>query len=127
MMDPPKVLLEQSFLVALTDARHPDHERCAAIYRDLVEQYRREEVLLVAVSDHLDEFRGFAHRGLLAPLDRLWVGFQHRRAARRMAGTDAWPPAVELTLVMCERHRVQTMVTLDPAFEPYDIELLPAG
>ena len=127
MMDPPKVLLEQSFLLALSDPRHVDHERCAARYLDLVEEYRCERILLVAVSDHLDEFRGFWHRGMLAPVDRLWVGFQHRRAARRLAATVGWPPAVELTLVMCERHRIRRMVTLDATFEQYDLELLPAG
>lgn len=126
MMDPPQVLLEQSFLLALTDQDHPQHLECSNEYVALVEQYRCEEVLLVAVSEHLDEFRGFAHRGLLAPLDRLWVGAQHRRVARRLAARDGWSHSVALTLAMCERHRVRRMMTIDPTFQLFDLQVLPA-
>lgn len=131
MLDAPQVLLEQSFLRALTDADHPEHARAAAGYLSLVDQFERKEVLLVAVSDHLGEFRGWRHLGPLAPLDRLWVGLQHRRAARRLV-TDTTlehdttlDHDIALTLVMCERHRVRRMATLDPTFGQFDLELLP--
>lgn len=124
MLDAPQVLVEQSFLRALADPDHTDHARAAAEYLALVDQFERKELLLVAVSDHLAEFRGWTHRGPLAPLDRLWVGLQHRRAARRLVAATGLPHDVALTLVMCERHRVRRMATLDPTFGQFDLELL---
>lgn len=125
MLDAPQVLLEQSFLRAICDPEHADHARAAAEYLALVDQFERNEVLLVAVSDHLAEFRGWGHRGPLAPLDRLWVGFQHRRAARRLVAATGLDHDIALTLVMCERHRVRRMATLEPTFGQFDLELSP--
>lgn len=125
MMDSPQVLLEQSFLRALIDPAHADHTVAAAEYLALVDQFERNEVLLVAVSDHLSEFRGWSHQGTLAPLDRLWVGFQHRRAARRLVASTGLSDDLALTLVMSERHRVRRMATLDPTFGQFDLKLLP--
>ena len=48
-LDPPKVLVDASALRALVDPDHPGYDDIVAVYRDLVEQYRREQVLLVAV------------------------------------------------------------------------------
>jgi hypothetical protein len=137
-MDPPKVLLEASFLRAVADTDDAHHDACTALYTDLVARYERQEVLLVAVGDHLratdlgtDLTRGqragwFLHRprtGVFAPVDPLYVGFQHRRAA---AAADAVPdPTVAMTLVMCSRHKVRRLATVDPAYDAYDLELLP--
>jgi predicted nucleic acid-binding protein len=136
-MDPPKVLIEQSMLQAVADTSHPHHHDAALAYRDLVEQYRHEAVLLMAVSDHLrlidlgptpttgERVKWFLHRrplGVFAAVDPLHVGFQHRRAARR---TNAPTPDVALTIVMCSRARIRRVATLDPVFEQFDLKLQP--
>jgi predicted nucleic acid-binding protein len=138
-MDPPKVMLEASFLQAVMAPEHPEHRTCADAYRDLLERYERNEVLLVAVGDHLratdhegeitvgQRVSWFLHRprvGVFAPVDPLYVGFQHRRAA------DATPvddPDVALTLVMCDRHGVRRVATVNPAYLEYDLDLLPVA
>jgi len=138
-MDPPKVLLEQSFLCAVADTAHPRHADAATAYAALVDAYEREEVLLLAVGDHLREhdlgttptnqqrvgwFLRRPRRGLFAPVDPLYVGFQHRRAAARTMVDD---PGVALTLVMLSRHRVRRVATLDEAFAAFDLELEPVA
>jgi hypothetical protein len=138
-MDPPKVMLEASFLQAVVSSDHPEHDTCAATYHDLLDCYERAEVLLVAVGDHLravdhggqvtsaQRVSWFLHRpraGVFAPVDPLYVGFQHRRAA------DATPvddPDVALTLVMCDRHGVRRVATVNPAYLEYDLDLLPTA
>jgi predicted nucleic acid-binding protein len=124
MIDPPKVLLEHSFLHAVADDQHEQHERATGEYLRLVAEYEVEAVLLVAVSDHLRAHGGFDRRGRFAPVDRLWVGMQHRRAAKRTSSDGDLDLA--LTLVMAERHRVRTIATFDPRFEQYQLTLLPA-
>ncbi|MEN9646068.1 MAG: hypothetical protein RL238_2737 [Actinomycetota bacterium] len=136
-MDPPKVLLEATFLDAVANADHPRHDDCVAAYRELVQQYELEQVLLVAVSDHLRDLdhpqgldtlgkvKWFVHRpsvGMFAPVDPLYVGGQHRRAA---AATKVDDPSVALTLVMCSRYGVRRVATLHEAYEAFDLDLLP--
>lgn len=136
-MDPPKVLLEQSLLAAVHNPEHPHHQEASLTYRDLVEQFRHEHVLLYAVSDHLRMlelgpapstgarvawFLRRRRKGVFAAVDALYVGFQHRRAAHR---TTAPTPDVALTLVMCSRYRIRRVATLDDAFERFDLELQP--
>jgi len=118
-LDPPKVMLEHSFLRAVAVTSHELHDAAVAIYLPLVAQYEAEQVLLVAVSDHLRDFRDWRRHGALAPVDELYVGHQHRRAAGRMDPNDF---DRSLTLVMCERHKVHRMATFDPVFEQYDLE-----
>ena len=124
-LDPPTVLLEQSFLKALTDPAAEHHPAAAALYLSLVDQYEREEVLLMAVSDHLLPWKQDRRLGVLAPIDPLHVGFQHRRAAARMPAVS--DTDVALTLVMCERHKVRRVATFDPRFEHFDLTLLPGA
>lgn len=125
MMDPPKILLEATFLGAVTDPADDHHREALDLYLDLVRQYEDERVLLVAVSDHLRRFRGRQHLGPLAPADELHVGFQHRRAARRLAQRTGSDLQHALTLVMCDRHRVSRLATFDPHFHRYSLALLP--
>ena len=126
MMDPPQVLLEQSFLEAVVHLDQVDHEAAAATYLELVTQYERREVLLVAVSTHLDPYRAIAHYGVFAPVDRLWVGGQHRKAAQRLSADAGHPFDIALTLVMAERHRVRRIATFEPVFTHFRLELLPS-
>jgi len=125
MIDPPQVLLEQSFLRAVVHTELPDHELAAALYLDLVDQYEANELLLVAVSSHLDPYRSITHHGVFAPVDRLWVGGQHRRAAQRLATDGGYPLDIALTMVMAERHRVPRLATFEPVFQQFRLELLP--
>lgn len=127
MMDPPHILLEESFLRAVLHLHEPDHEQAAALYLDLVDQYERNEVLLVAVSTHLEPYRADARRGVFAPIDRLWVGRQHRKAAQRLADESGYSLDIALTMVMAERHRVRRVATFEPLFEQFRLELLPAA
>jgi len=125
-VNPPQVLLERSFLHALTDGHDEHHRDAITSYQDLVEAYEAGEVLIVAVSDHLRAHRGQGRTGLLAPVDPLHVGAQHRRAARRMR--DRQPDAdLALTLVMCERHKVSRIATFDPRLSAYALDLLPGS
>lgn len=122
-MNPPQVLIERSAIAALCDPTSRYHERLVAEYLTLVDAFERDQLLLVAVSDHLRAHRSqyeFSRRGPLAPVDTLHIGHQHRRAARRMAVTDF---DAALTLVMCERHKVARMLTLDPQFTTYDLDV----
>lgn len=138
-MDPPKVLLEQSFLRAVADPSHPQHSAAAAAYSTLVDAYEREEALLLAVGDHLREhdlgaspttlqrvawFLRRPRQGVFAPVDPLYVGFQHRRAAARTAADET---GVALTLVMLSRYGVRRIATLHPAFAEFDLDLTPVG
>jgi predicted nucleic acid-binding protein len=134
MIDPPKVLLELSFLRAVTNPDDPHHHAATGEYRRLLDDYEREEVLLVAVSDQLCVVDGMRHplrqiglrrRGVFAPVDFLWVGLQHRRVARR--STIAADPQFALTLVMAERHRITRIATFDPRFDEFELETLPAA
>ncbi len=127
-MDPPKILLESTFLRAIADPADDHHQRAVGSYLQLLQQYEDRQILLVAVSDHLRLFRTWRHVGPLAPVDELYVGFQHRRAAHRAlqpAAND--DPDRALTLVMCERHSVTRVATFDPFFAAYELELTPSA
>jgi predicted nucleic acid-binding protein len=125
MMDPPKVLLEQSFLHAVHDASNTNHAAAAAHYLELVAQYEAQEILLVAVHTHLGELVGLDRTHVFAPVDRLWVGLQHRRAVTRSRVAD--DPELALTLVMAERHRVRTIASFDPRFRDFELIVVPSA
>ena len=125
MMDPPKVLLERSFLHAVADVSNTNHEAAANLYFDLVTQYEAEKILLVAVHTHLGELVGLGRKHVFAPVDRLWVGRQHRRAVKRSQVAD--DPEFAITLVMADRHRVCTIASLDPRFNDYELTVLPVA
>lgn len=139
-LDPPKVLLEASFLAVLADHTDPRHRDCAATYASLLDDAEAGRVLLVAVAEHLHPHlpplptpfperlvaairRSLRPTGLFAPVHALHVAGQHRRAARRSAA-ESYDTA--LTLVMCERHRIRRVATVDPAFGRYHLDLEPA-
>lgn len=127
-MNPPQVLIERTAIAALCDRDHAHHAAATAAYRALLDEFEGEQSLLVAVSHHLRPHREWYHlqrRGALAPVDALHVGFQHSRAARRMAAATDFDTA--LTLVMCERHKVARMLTLDPQFKSYDLDVHVVG
>jgi hypothetical protein len=127
-MNPPQVLIERTAIAALCDVRHTHHAAVAAGFLGLLEEFEGDKLLLVAVSEHLRPHREWYHvlrRGPLAPVDALHVGHQHRRAARRMADRADFDTA--LTLVMCQRHKLARMLTLDPQFLAYDLDVQLVG
>jgi len=91
-------------------------------------------VLLVAVSTDLRDIERGAglspaqraafflhrnHRGVFAPVEPLYVGGQHLRAAAHVEVADG---ADALTLVMCERHHIRRIAYAGDAFDGFDIE-----
>lgn len=127
-MNPPQVLIERTAIEALCDANNEHHEAVAIAFVALLEDFEADRLLLVAVSDHLRphrEWGDFARRGPLAPVDALHVGHQHRRAARRMTNVADLDTA--LTLVMCQRHKVARVLTLDSQFKAYDLDVQVVG
>lgn len=140
-LDPPKVLLEESFLTAVADPSDPRHADGVALYRRLLDDTEAGRVLLVAVDEHLRRHlaplptdpveravatvrRLLRPTGLFAPVHPLHVSGQHRRAARRST-VDAYDHA--LTLVMCDRHRIRRLATFDPTFESVHLHLEAVG
>ena len=128
-MNPPQVLIERSAIDALCNPSAAQHEAVVAAYLALVDEFEDEQLLLVAVSDHIRPYREWwrvLRRGPLAAIDALNVGRQHRRAAHRMTDTIDFNHA--LTLVMCQRNKVARMLTLDAHFTAYgDIEVQVIG
>lgn len=119
-MTPATVLLDRSFLEALTERTHPHHLDAAARYRELIDRYERAEVRLRARHDHLDELD--VADGLLDAVERIHVAGQFRRQARRLelpfgAGDD-----VAVTLVVMRRESIGMIATLDPAFDLIDVD-----
>ena len=119
-MNPPQVLIERTAIDALCNPNAAHHEAVVTAYLALLDEFEDEQLLLVAVSDHIRPYREWYRlfrRGPLAAIDTLSVGRQHRRAANRM--TDSLDFGHALTLVMCQRHKVARMLTLDGYFTTY--------
>ncbi len=120
-MNPPQVLIERTAIDALRNPNNENNEAVTAAYLALLGEFEDEQLLLVAVSDHLRpdrEWYTLLRRGPLAVVESLHVGYQHRRAARRMSAVADLDHA--LTLVMCQRHKVARMLTVDPYFANYE-------
>ncbi len=120
-MNPPQLLIERTAINALCNPSSDHHQAVAATYLALLDEFENDRLLLVAVSDHMRPYREWytlLRRGSLAAIDSLHVGRQHRRAANRM--TEVAEFNHSLTLVMCQRHNVARMLTLDPHFTTYD-------
>ncbi len=127
-MNPPQVLIERTAVEALCDPASEYHQRVTDAYLALLDEFEDDHLLLVAVGDHLRphrEWHKFVRRGPLAPIDTLYVGHQHRRVARRMTTAPDFDTA--LTLVMCQRHKVARMLTLDSYFAKSDLDVNVVG
>ena len=127
-MNPPQVLIERSAVEALCDPTSAHHAPVTTAYLALLEEFEEDQLLLVAVGDHLRPHRAWhevVHRGPLAAIDALHVGRQHRRVAHRMTTARGFDRA--LTLVMCQRHKVERMLTLDPYFTEFDLNVQLVG
>ncbi len=122
-LDPPKVLLDRSFLAALTDPGAAAHAAVADVYVGLVEQYRMDAALPMAITDDLDDLGidRATRSTLLAPVRPLHPAGQHRRAARRTQGV---PDDLRLTAAMFVWNRLDRIATVDPRWSAFDVPLL---
>ena len=127
-MNPPQVLIERAAIDALYNPSAEHHEAAVTADLALVDEFQDEHLLLVAVSDHIRPYREWwrlLRRGPLAAIDSLNVGRQHRRASNRMTDVVEFDHA--LTLVMCQRHKVKRILTLDPLFTTFDLDVQLVG
>lgn len=121
-MTPATVLLDRSFLVALTDVGHPSHPDVVGRYRHLLDLYERGDVRLRARHDHLDQF-GDGHDDLIAPLETIHVATQFRRQARRLELPFAVDDDTAVTFVVMRRESIDRIATLDPRYEQLEVAL----
>jgi hypothetical protein len=138
----PAVLLDATFLDALTLPEHPEHDRddrVAEAYAQLLDAYEAHRLRLRARADHLLR----RDRRLVAPVERISVADQYRRAAKRLMRTfdTSFSPAlrdsfggsfsvaedVAVSLVVMRRERITRIGTLHPAFTAFQLELFPAA
>jgi len=126
---PPTVLLERSFLLALREASHADHGRATACYAGLVDDYGSHRIRLRARADLVD-----AREELFAPVERIHVAAQYRRAALRLVqqfSSEGMALALDedtaLTLVVMRRERILRIATFDPRFEAFELTIVPAA
>jgi predicted nucleic acid-binding protein len=126
-MNPPTVLLDRSFVHALTIAADPHHDDAVRCYRQLVEEFTAERRLLTMTSDLRRELNGFAAE-MLAPVDTLHVAGQERHAAEHVRfdpRTESGDAELALHLVLVRRHHIASVATFDERFAAYDVDMLP--
>ena len=126
-LDPPGVLLERSFLDALLDEDHPQHDIAQRCYAELLDDYQAQRLLLKVLHDDRraiadDPDRAGRGREALAPATSVRIAAQHRRAAARMDG-DA---DIALLLVVLDRYRLSTVATFDARLRGYEVNVVPA-
>ncbi len=124
-MNPPTVLLDRSFLLALADPTAERHSEVVACYRVLVDDYEAERILITVRSDVRKELAGTLPDGLIAPADTLHVAGQHRHAADHVTYPDA-DPDMALNMVLMQREKIRRIATLDGRYDALDVTVLPA-
>lgn len=119
-LDPPRLLIDRRFVSALL-AGDPD---AVATYRDVIERFDREEILLHLLDADIAELQipADVRRTLLAPAATMHVAGQHRSAAARAT----CPADMALDMVMIEWNHLRGIVTLDPRWLDYDVEVVGA-
>ncbi len=124
-LNPPTVLLHHTFLAAVSEPDHPQHDAAISTYLMLVDEFETNSRLLAATSDDIEGIPAELRRSLFAPVSTLHVAAQHRSAARAMPEHIA-DANFATTLVMAHRERVAAIATFDPRFHRFDIDVLPA-
>jgi predicted nucleic acid-binding protein len=120
-MNPPSVLLDHTFLVAVADAGDINHDEAVAGYRSMLDDFVAQHCLLVARADHLI---AVANPDLFAPIDKLHVARQHLHAAANLR-SEQLDPDLAITLVLIHRQRIRTVASFDERFARYEITTLP--
>jgi hypothetical protein len=137
---PPSVLLDLSYLTALIDAQAPETREVRAHYFELVEQTTKRAVRLRALGSHIDlvsprpscrhllrtcarcvDARLAPRHTLFAPVERIHVAGQHRRAAAK--AHSAAPPHLAQALVIAHREKIRRIATVDPSWRLFDVEV----
>jgi hypothetical protein len=111
---PPSVLLDASFLDALVIERRPE---ARSVYAQLVDDYERNTIRLRALSTDLAIHRPDGS-DLLAPVETIHVGGQHRRAAD--SAHAAIPESLRLAAVLVHRERLARVVSCEPWWHTVD-------
>jgi predicted nucleic acid-binding protein len=120
------VLLDASFIEALTDPANASGAVARETYAWLVGAYERHELRLRARADHLQPFAA-ERRTLFAPVEVLSVARQYVRAAEAVQRSLGVGGDAAITLVMMKRERIRRIATFDPVFTDFaDVEIVGA-
>jgi predicted nucleic acid-binding protein len=118
-VNPPKILLDLSFLVAVRDHDDPHHHEAVAMFRPMIDDYVAERAWLVARNDHLDT----AGDGeLFAVVEKLHVARQHRNAAADIVARNGTGMDEAITLVMVHRCGIRQVATFDERLDSFEFE-----
>lgn len=126
VLDPPTVLLDATFIAALTNHDEPFHGEAVATYADLLDRYERAEVLLGATSDALEPLAQSIRTSLFSPVTTVTIAEQHRNAALDVAGPSAADPDLATLLVILRREKIRCVASFDRRLDRFDIEIIPA-
>lgn len=118
-MNPPSVLLDHSFLVAVANPDDEHHGEAVASYQALIDDFVAERHLLVARADHL---RAVAKPDLFAPIDKLHPARQHRNAAADLVARTGAGLDEAITLVLIHRNRIRTVASFDEGLAGYGVK-----
>lgn len=130
-MNPPSILLDRSFLVAVADHDEANHDDAVATFRSLIDEFLAQRCLLVARADHLSTVAArVANSDLFAVLDKLHVARQHRNAAADLVARTGVGIDEAITMVLIHRCRIRRVLSFDPRLAGYEVDAkvaLPAG
>jgi len=124
-LDPPRVLLDSTFIAALTDHDEPFHADAVATYAELVDRFERDEVVLAATSDSLATTTPAVRTSLLAPVQTLIVAEQHRNASIDVYGPSAEDPDFATLLVIIHREDVAVVASFDGRLDHFAVDVVP--
>lgn len=124
-LDPPRILLDSTFIAALINHDEPSHADAVAEYADLLDRYERDEALLAATSDSLSGMSPSVRASLFAPLEELRVAEQYRNASLDVYGSSGEDPDFATLLVVIDRERVAEVASFDARFDRFDIRVRP--
>ena len=122
-MNPPSVFLDHSYLAAISDVDHPQHQAAVDTYRSLLDDFVEQRCLLVARADQLQSLAADeATKDLFAVVDKLHIARQHRNAAADLAARTGAGIEDAVTMVLLRRHRIHRVLSFDERFAGYDVD-----
>jgi predicted nucleic acid-binding protein len=119
-MNPPSVLLDHSFLVAVDHTADVNHDEAVARYHQMIDDFVEQRCLLVARADHLS---AVGNAELFAPVDKLHIARQHRNAATELVARTGVGFDEAITLVLLHRCRIRKVASFSQRFANYDADL----
>lgn len=122
-MNPPSVFLDHSYLSAISDVEHPQHDDAVETYRALLDDFVAQRCLLVARADHLQAVAADdTATDLFAAVDKLHIARQHRNAAATVTARNGVGMEHAITMVLLQRHRIRRVLSFDEHFANYDAD-----